>query len=173
MRTIFGILAASWIVAAPLAAMADHHEGKDQGGKGGGRKGDWMARKLDLTPDQQTKMKAIGEEQRKVMQPLHDALDVQVAELRKLVNEKAADAKLTAKLDEVKKSREALEAAHRRFMEQRSQILTPIQRAKVALWMGKGGGGHRKGGWDRHHGKGGDDDHDRKGKNKDDDDDDD
>jgi len=128
---------------APLGARADEGYGgkdwKDRGGMAG-----------SLTPDQQAKMKAVGEEQRKTMPLLHDTLKLRIAELRVLVSSKAADAKLTAKLDEVKAAHEALEAARKKFMDQRAAILTPLQRAEMVVRMGDG-----EGRWEKGEGRGG------------------
>ena len=78
------LVMAAVLALAPLAARADHHPGGGRDGdkEGGKGRGDWMAKKLDLTPDQATRMKAVGEEQRKAMEPLRDALKIKVDELR-------------------------------------------------------------------------------------------
>lgn len=120
-------LAALW-----FAPVAHADEGKE--GDGWGKK---AVKALDLTADQQSKLKAVDEDRKKTQTPLWEQLGTQMKELKALVGSKAADAELTAKLDQLKATHEQIETNRKNFDEQKSQILTPMQRAKVTLWMGK------------------------------------
>lgn len=159
-----GLVLASGAMAAPARDGGGDRRGGDR--RGGGIE-ERMARELELTPDQQKKWDAIGEEQRKIQGPLWEQMMAQLKDLRELVDAKASDDKLTAKLAEVKATRDSIEANRKKYEEQREAILTPVQRAKAALMaarmlrqmMGGGpmGGGHpggRRGG----EGRGGDPD---------------
>ena len=109
-------------------------------------------------------MKAIRKEQQATMKPLREQLRIQLDELRLLVDKKAGDAQLTAKLDELKKTRKTLDDNREKFMERMAAILTPEQKARLVLrmegaWKKAMKGGGREG-W-RGHGDGddGDDEH--------------
>jgi len=102
-----------------------------QGGPGGG-----MAGIADLTADQKAKLKAIGEAQKAEVKPLHEQAKTTIKELKALVDSKAGDAVITAKLDELKKIRESIQVITKKYMEQREQVLTPTQKAGMALKMG-------------------------------------
>jgi Spy/CpxP family protein refolding chaperone len=98
-----------------------------------------MGKMLGLTKDQMAKFKAISVEQRKIMQPLRESMETQMKELKELVDAKADDAKLTAKLDQIKQTRDSIDTNQKKFQEQRDAVLTPMQRAKSALTMGRMG----------------------------------
>ena len=105
---------------------------KGQHGRGGPGK---MARIEDLTGDQKAKLKAIGEAQKAEMQPVHEKATAIVKELKSLIDSKAGDAAITAKLDELKKVRAQMQDLKMKYMEQREAVFTPTQRAQMALKM--------------------------------------
>jgi len=115
---------------------------KEADGKGGPGK---MSGIMDLTEDQKAKLKAIGEAQRAEAQPLHLQAKERIKELRTLKESKAGDAAITAKLEEIKKLRTTMQEVVKKYMDQREQVLTPAQRAEMALRkserMGDGKGG--------------------------------
>jgi Spy/CpxP family protein refolding chaperone len=129
MRRIGIALAMAGLLIAPVAR-ADQEKGK------GGDRGGKAAKALELTGDQQAKLKAIGEDQKKTQTPLWQALGDQMKELKQLVDGKADDAKLVAKLNELKKTRGTIEENRKKFDAQKEAVLTPMQRAKTALWLG-------------------------------------
>jgi len=124
------------VVGSPMAWAQDRgapgQEGiHEPGGPGG------MAEKLDLTADQQAKLKAIGAAHQAEAKPLHEQAKERIKELKALVASKAGDAAITAKLAELKTVREAMQALQKKFMEQREQVFTPEQRAQIALRRGE------------------------------------
>ena len=168
MRKTVWILMAVGFGLLPLAARAHDDESEHKG------RMDRKMGKLELTSDQQAKMKVIGQDQGRTMGALHETFKIRMDELRLLVDSKASDDKLTAKVAEVKAAFEAMEAGRRKFMEQRSAVLTPMQRARATLRMGhmmregrmggwgengNKGGGKRKGGKEGHEGHDGDEEH--------------
>jgi len=132
MKRLILSFAAVGLMIAPMAMAA---EAEKPAGPGHER----MGKMLDLTPDQQAKLKTIGEEQRKVMAPLREAMETQMKELKELVDAKADDAKLIAKMDQIKKTRDSIETSQKKFQEQRDAVLTPTQKAKQMLMMGRMG----------------------------------
>jgi Spy/CpxP family protein refolding chaperone len=143
---LMAVAIAAGLLLAP-AAFAKDERGGDRGK---------LAKKLELTADQQAKLKTIREEQVKVQKPLWEQLGTQMKELKALVEAKAADDKLTAKLDQIKATSETIETNRKKFEADRAAVLTPMQRAKTALWMGKRAKEameHRGKGGDKHEGE--------------------
>ena len=128
---LMACMIAAGLLLAPAAFAKEGKEGKE-----GGDMGKHM-KMLELTADQQAKLKTIREEQMKVQKPLWEQLGTQMKELKELVDAKAADDKLTAKLDQIKATNETIETNRKKFEADRAAVLTPMQRAKSALWMGK------------------------------------
>jgi Spy/CpxP family protein refolding chaperone len=133
---------ATAVLLAPMAFGEDDERGGDwMGGK--------MGKALQLTPDQHAKIKAINEEQMKTQKPLWESLGAQLKELKTLVEAKAPDGQLTAKLDQIKATRDQIETNRMNFQGQKEAVLTPVQRAKWTLAMAKHMkemmGGHGKG----------------------------
>src|SRR5262245_7275424 len=93
-----------WTVAAGMAAMLAINgpvlaHDTDAPREGGGRDmAERMAKRLELTADQQTKIKALNESHWQAMKARHEAQRALIKDLRELVKSKAADAALTAKL---------------------------------------------------------------------------
>ncbi len=115
-------------------------------------KGRWQERKdkmfqdLNLTPEQQAKIKAIREQDRSSSQSLRDQMKAAWEKMRSLSAGNASDAELRQQHRELQ--RLAQQASDRRFetMLKIRAELTPEQRTKMAEMKGKG----RHGG--RHHG---------------------
>ena len=105
---------------------------RDKGAQGSGSSGG-MKESLNLTSDQQAQMKALGAAHQKKAKPLQDQARVKIKELKALVAAKAGDDAINAKLAELKTVRVAMQELQASFMEQREKILTPEQRAKMAL----------------------------------------
>jgi len=158
MRKLMGLLAVAGLVLG-AQAWAEDAAGKDPGGKdegkkawGGGKMMERMKAKLELTDEQVAKLKAINEAQMKAQTPLWEDLGKQMKELKELVDAKAPDAKLTAKIKGLKATRDKIEANRKKFEGQKEAVLTPMQQAKTALWMGRAAkqmmqGGHEGRGW--------------------------
>jgi len=145
MRKILMLMVAAFVLVLSPCAWADK---SDEGGKAGWKgAGEKWGKELGLTADQQAKLKAIGESQRAEMKPIREQLKTLHKELKGLVDGKAGDEKIGAKLAELEKARESAQAIQRKYTEQRKAVLTPTQRAKMVLKMGgKGGKPGKKGG---------------------------
>ena len=89
----------------------------------------------DLTADQKTKLKAIGAAQNAEVKPVHEQARERIKELKALVEAKAGDEAIKAKLAELTKIRETLKVLREKYMDQREQVFTPTQRANMALKM--------------------------------------
>jgi len=122
MRGIGTVLVAAWL-AAPmaLAATTPPADGPDKPGP---------------NAEQREKMKALRKEHRQAMQPLHKQLRLQTDELRVLLDKDASDSQLSAKLDEIRKTRKAIQEMQAKFMEQEAALLTVRERAEMAVRMG-------------------------------------
>jgi Spy/CpxP family protein refolding chaperone len=137
----------------------------------GSRMLEGMKDKLGLSDDQAGKLKAAFEAQKAAAKPVREQMKVSLEKLKWQVDSKADAKDISATLASVDQARKALRDQREKFAGSLSSILTPEQRAKMALHMmaprGRGGwSGHggMKGG--RHHdhgdkGRGGD--HDEKG----------
>lgn len=114
----------------------DDHPRKDDRGKA-----EWQAKafgrmkdKLGLSDDQAAKLKDAFEAHKKAVKPLRRDLKVSLEKLRWQVDAKADAKDLAATLDQIKSSRAALREAHEKLASRLSGILTPEQRARMALW---------------------------------------
>jgi len=117
------VLVAAWL-AAPMAVAAATPPPADGADKPG------------PTAEQREKMKALRQEQRQAIQPLRKQLKTQVDELLVLLDKDASDSQLSAKLDEIRKTRKTIDDLQAKFMEQEAALLTVRQRAEMAVRMG-------------------------------------
>lgn len=108
------------------------HEGAGKGDAGKG-----MAKKLELTPEQEQKIEALRAEQKEAMKPLKERLAAQKKELKGLVDKKAGDRDLEKLLDRIKDTRDDMQDVMTKYRKKHDAVLTPTQRAKLALGMGK------------------------------------
>lgn len=132
---VFGVLLAPLAVAAPAGQGPAGPGGPAMAGGPGGGPEVMIGRALELTPDQLTKWQAERDKQRGIVQPLQEKLGTQMRELKELVDQKAPDDKIKAKLAEVKASRNAIRDAQDKHEAALEAILTPSQQAKFTLWF--------------------------------------
>jgi len=111
-------------------------DGQVSDGPGGMHGQKAMAGLTDITPEQKAKFKKITAAHKAEAEPLHLQAKERVKELKSLVASKAGDEAINAKLAELKKIRMAMQDLQKKYMEQREQVLTPTQRANMALKMG-------------------------------------
>jgi Spy/CpxP family protein refolding chaperone len=130
----------------------------EQGEHPGGQHGDMMKKKLDLSDEQDQKMKEAHKANQAAMKPLKEKLKIDVDTLRLLVDKKASDSELSKALDELHKDRLAMQALQEKHIAELKAILNPMQQAKLAVSMagmiehGMMGGmmeGHGHEGWGR------------------------
>jgi Spy/CpxP family protein refolding chaperone len=137
MKKVLAIVAAIAAFSCATSGYAMKNPGDNPAWGEGGMKGG-----MALTADQQAKMKDLAEAQKKEMGPLMEAYKIKVDELRLLVDKKAPDDQLVAKLAEVSAARDAVQQAMKKWMDKRAEILTPRQRALMVIKMeGKPGMG--------------------------------
>jgi len=130
---VFGVLLAPLAQAAPTGQGPAGPGGPAMaGGPGGGRE-IGIARALELTPDQQTKWQAERDRQRGVIIPLQEKLGTQIKELKDLLDRKASDDAIKAKIAEVKATRGAIRDAQDKHEANLEAILTPTQQARFTL----------------------------------------
>jgi Spy/CpxP family protein refolding chaperone len=152
---LFALVGAGVAYAGPPAG---------KGGKGpdgsGADDGPRICQKLECTPDQASKLKAIKEKTRESIKPLRQ----QMKDLRKQYADEwvkdKPDAKKLAEIDaKIDDTQDAIHAKVRSSMMEIHDVLDGAQRQKMremiakrgGMWGGHGKGGHGKGG----HGKGG------------------
>lgn len=101
-----------------------------------------------LTAEQKAKLKSIGEAQKSEAGPIHEKAKTLFKELRALVASKAKEEVISAKLAEIRQVKAENQALVQKYREQREQVLTPTQRAQMALKAGdrmNGQGGEKMG----------------------------
>lgn len=146
-------------VVVPAALAEPGHgpgHGRGPGGKGHGMHGGkggpggWMAG-LDLTAEQQAKMKALREKNREQVQKLREAMRAKHDELKTLLAGDGSVDKARGIHKDVQDTKRKLEDLHFESMMELRTLLTPEQRKKLAEAMGA----HHGGGPGPHHGPGG------------------
>jgi len=96
-----------------------------------------LKKKLDLTDEQAAKLKEAWKGQREAVKPLRERMKKELEQLKTQVDKKASDSEIQATLDQLKASREEMRAQMKKTLESTEAILTPTQRAKMALTMAK------------------------------------
>jgi protein CpxP len=128
------------------------YAGKKMGWGGGKHKGHHQAfmKDLNLTAEQQAKIKSIRESFRESHKSEFEAMKAKHQELRKLKQSGADAQTLAAKREELKGQFPNLKADRERMMNDIKAVLTPEQRAKLeakkAEFMQRRGGHHKPGG---------------------------
>lgn len=140
MKKMLGVLVAAGVLAGlsgarVFGAQDGSKEKKDQAvsqcAKGK------IARRLGLTEDQAKKMKEFQKTKREAVAPLRKKLKEEMSSLRELVRDEAGDKEIQASLTRLAEARKALQAENEKFIKNLETVLTPSQRAKVLLAMGK------------------------------------
>jgi Spy/CpxP family protein refolding chaperone len=126
------------LAAAPLGRLAADEEGP--GGSGGQEEpgefhhhGDHKRDQLQLTDEQKTKLQAVRDAQKKALQPLRRKQRDLVFKLKDQLDDKAGDSDIKATLAALKSTHDAIHDQMKRFIEQRQEILTPTQQARMLL----------------------------------------
>ncbi len=152
MTTAAGLLAGALLLPAMLRA-EDKKDGKAQAHEEGDRAG-WRE-KLGITEEQEGKLKTLRRSHREAEEGAHSELKATMRKLEDQLEDKAPESDLTATLDKLRAQHKKMAEEHEKFMDAMAQVLTPTQRAKMAVAMGRkmhGGPGGGPGGW---HGRGG------------------
>ena len=163
MKVIKGVvlaLVAGALLAAPALRADDKPAQAEEKGQGWGAHGDkfeHLKKWLDLSDDQVAQWKKAEDGQGEAGKLLRDKLKADQAQLSVLVDEKAADGKLTDALKALEADGKAMREQGQKQQEAIKAILTPLQQAKLAVARkgGRGAGGWRKGrgGWQGKDGK--------------------
>ena len=97
-----------------------------------GAMGDPMAAALGLTPDQQTRMKAIRDKYRESGRAEHEAAQAQAQAFRAAMEDsKASEAQLRQAFDQMNAARFQRLLQHRAMRQELRAVLTPDQQAKA------------------------------------------
>lgn len=106
-----------------------HHEmgGKKMDGK--------MKEKLGLSEDQVKKLEAAKKARQEASKPLHEEIKKNMEKLRDQLKNKAGDKEIQVTLDQLEKSRAAMEAVNEKFKSETASFLTPTQRAQMLVGM--------------------------------------
>lgn len=169
MNRLFLLLLTGSLLCVALAPVGAKEEGKDgEPGMHEHHGGPWKM--MGFTDEEAAKMKEAFKAERTAMKPLRREMRDARIKLRDLVEDKAGDKDLTAALDRVESAKKALRAEGEKFHAKLAAGMTPLQRAKAALFMsrhrmgmkgghgmmGRHGEGEKHEGWGGH---GGGDDH--------------
>lgn len=152
-----GVLAAGSLTsrawAQPQGSNSGPGGGTQQGGPGGGP--EMMKKHLGLTDDQVAKLKAAMEARKSKDQPLREQMQGGMKKLGEQLRAKAADADISATLEQLKTARKSMREQEDAFVTSLESFLTPTQRAKMLMGMirRERGGGQGRGRWGGQGGK--------------------
>lgn len=148
MKRIISTAAAMGLLAAaltlPAAVRAEGPEGQ-HGEKGKEAFMERMREKFDITEDQEAKLKAARRARRDADAAAHDEVGAALRKLQDQLEDKASEKELSATLDRLVAARKTMRAEEDKFESSLTAILTPTQRAKMAVAL-KGRKGAMKGG---------------------------
>lgn len=142
-----GLLAGALLLPATVRA-EDGPKGEQgaYGGKGG-KEGfkERMREKFDISEEQEAKLKAARRAKRDATAEIHHDLQAAMRKLQDQLEDKAPEKDLSATLDALVAGRKKMRAEEDKFEAALTSILTPTQRAKMAVAMkGRMGKGHGK-----------------------------
>jgi Spy/CpxP family protein refolding chaperone len=141
-RYLSAALLAGILAAAPLSYVrADESDAPPmQGSDSGpdhGKAPHWdlakMQKRLGLSDDQVTKLKAIMDAEKTAMKPLWDKQKDSMKKLHEQVEAKASDDEIKATLADLKAGRKAMMDQREQFQSQKADLLTSTQQAKMLL----------------------------------------
>lgn len=96
-----------------------------------------MHKSLELSEEQAAKLKGLREKNREAIKPLRRELQDQTVQLKRLLEDKASDSKVEAQLKALRAAQKKIEAERDKHLADIEAILTPTQRAKFLLKMGR------------------------------------
>lgn len=144
----------------PADNQSGDHPAMMDGDHGDGDRMEHLTKKLDLTDDQATKLKALFKKNMEANKPLRDQEKIDMDTLQQRVDTKASGSDIKDLLDKLLSDRKQLQAAQDNFMDKIRTILNPTQQAKWVLSMHRGPmdgqWGGKKGDWKKHKKDGGD-----------------
>jgi Spy/CpxP family protein refolding chaperone len=109
-----------------------------------------MREKFEITEEQEAKLKTARRAKRDASAAIMADLGAATRKLQDQIEDKASDSELSATLDKISAIRKAERAEEDKFEAALKSILTPAQRARMALAMkARGGMGGRMGGGQR------------------------
>ena len=129
---------------------------KERRHRGGKHRTGWtrVVKALDLSKDQQEKLKALWEKKGKTVGPLRKQRGEQLKELKGFLKSEPNDAQLTAKLNALRRTQEKINRAEQGHRKSVRAILTPTQQAKFVLRMARSAERWKKhDGWKWHEGR--------------------
>ena len=154
--TAAGLLAGALLLPAMIRA-EDKKEDKAEAHEKEGRAAHWRE-KLGISEEQEGKLKGIKRAHREAEEGARAEMAATMRKLEDQLEDKASDKDLTVTLDKLQAQHKSISAEREKFMGAMAQVLTPTQRAKMAVAMGK----HMHGGM-MGHGRGGKPGHEKKG----------
>ncbi len=145
MATAAGLLAGALLLPAALRA-----EDGPKGKPGAEAFKERMREKFGISEEQEAKLKTAKRARRDADAAIHADLQASMRKLQDQLEDKASEKELSATLDKLVAGRNALRDAEDKFEAALTSILTPTQRAKMAVAMrgrmGKMHGGKMRGG---------------------------
>lgn len=137
---------ASLIAQNTPAQMSEGEEQKGRRGRKGhwGQRGSEMFKELNLTTDQQAKIKAIREQEKSASTEQRKQMKAAFEQMRSLSAGNATEAQLRAQHQQVRQLRQQAEERRFEIMLKIRAVLTPEQRTKMSeLKQNRHRGGHR------------------------------
>jgi Spy/CpxP family protein refolding chaperone len=155
------VVAAALLLSGTAATLhAEPREKKDGSRWSHEGRGERMKEALGLSEEQRGKLKALRRAHRDATEELRGKLKAGMRKLSDQLEDEAGDKELSATLESIASSRQALARERERFEKEMGALLTPTQRAKLLAGRMKLAKGHgRRFGHGRGSGRG--DGHDR------------
>ncbi len=140
-----GLFAGAFSLPATLRAEGAPEGGEQARGEKGGKEAfaSRMREKLGISEEQEDKLKAARRVKRDASAAAFAELAAATRTLQDQLEDKASEADLAATLDKIAAARKTMRAAEEAFEASLSSILTPTQRAKMAVAMKEHGGDMR------------------------------
>lgn len=143
MTTAAGLLAGALILPAVLRA--EEKKGEKPEAREHGDRAAKMREKLGVSEEQEAKLKTLRRSHREAEEDGRAEMKKIIRKLENQLEDKASEKDLSATLDALKAQHKKLAAEREQFMEAMAQVLTPIQRAKMAVAMSRHMGGGMRG----------------------------
>lgn len=158
--TAAGLLAGGLLLPVTLRAEDEPENKREAHGEKGNREGfaEHMREKFGISEEQEAKLKAARRVKRDKAAAVIAELAAATRKLQDQLEDKAPETDLSTTLDRIASARRTMRAEEDKFEAALTSILTPTQRAKMAVAMKEHGRGMRggkpgkKGGDDRHDG---------------------
>lgn len=144
MTTAAGLLTGALLLPA-ISRAEDKKDAKAETHEGDGRAGQGRE-KPGLTEEQEGKLKTLRRAHREAREAGRAELKSTMRKLEDQLEDKAPEKELTATLDKLRGLRKTMAEEQEKFMDAMAKLLTPTQRAEMAVAKARQTRGHNRGG---------------------------